>query len=203
MTERGLTTRVLESPELHLPPWRLPYVRHGTFIFEKAVDLAHGSSAEKAMSTIPPDSELGSSSAPPSVYSRTKSQRTLACVLCQQRKVKCDRKFPCSNCLKFKAECIPAALNPRQRKRRFPERDLLERIRKYEDLLRQNKITFEPLHKSTTGSKRPLVAAVDHDSDGEQPDSMSMDQSSPSTSENPKEIREAKYGQSSWNSLCM
>lgn len=45
MTERGLTTRVLEFPELHLPPWRLPCVRRGTFIFEKAVDLAHGSSA--------------------------------------------------------------------------------------------------------------------------------------------------------------
>jgi hypothetical protein len=34
-----------------------------------------------------------------------------------------------------------------KRKRRFPEQELLERIRKYEALLRQNSIKFEPLHK--------------------------------------------------------
>lgn len=36
--------------------------------------------------------------APPVVPN--KPQRILACVLCQHRKIKCDRTFPCANCLK-------------------------------------------------------------------------------------------------------
>lgn len=59
------------------------------------------------------------------------------CVLCQQRKIKCDRTFPCSNCKKSSAECISqSSLPPRQRKRRFPEAELLARLRKYEQHLR-------------------------------------------------------------------
>ncbi|KAL4933005.1 Zn(II)2Cys6 transcription factor [Aspergillus undulatus] len=76
----------------------------------------------------------------------TKPVRVLSCVLCQQRKVRCDRSFPCANCLKAKAQCVPAGLLPRRRKRRFPERELLDRLRQYENLLRQNNINFESLH---------------------------------------------------------
>ena len=75
-----------------------------------------------------------------------KPQRVLACVLCQQRKVKCDRKFPCANCTKSGVQCVLASLAARQRRRRFPERELLDRLRHYEDLLRQNNIAFDPLH---------------------------------------------------------
>ncbi|KAL4737661.1 hypothetical protein BDV11DRAFT_216578 [Aspergillus similis] len=76
----------------------------------------------------------------------TKPIRVLSCVMCQQRKVRCDRTFPCTNCIKSKAQCIPAGLLPRRRKRRFPERELLDRLRQYETLLRQNDIEFDPLH---------------------------------------------------------
>lgn len=85
-----------------------------------------------------------------------KPQRVLACLLCQQRKVKCDRKFPCANCIRFNAQCVPATtLGPRQRRRRFAERELLDRLRHYESLLRHSNIKFEPLHKnhSTTENK--------------------------------------------------
>ncbi|KAF2852134.1 hypothetical protein T440DRAFT_52397 [Plenodomus tracheiphilus IPT5] len=78
-----------------------------------------------------------------------KPQRVLACLLCQQRKVKCDRKSPCANCSRAGAQCVSASLVPRQRRRRFPERDLLDRLRLYEDLLRGNNIVFEPLHSSS------------------------------------------------------
>ncbi|KAF2664246.1 hypothetical protein BT63DRAFT_418372 [Microthyrium microscopicum] len=82
-----------------------------------------------------------------------KSQRILACVLCQQRKVKCDRRFPCANCTKAGAKCVQATLAPRGRRRRFPERDLLQRLRHYEELLRDHNIKFEPLHKDTNDEK--------------------------------------------------
>lgn len=82
---------------------------------------------------------------PSSQTSTMKSQRILACVLCQQRKVKCDRKFPCSNCVKQQVHCVPAT-QTRKRRRRFPERELLDRLLKYEHILRQNNIDFQPLH---------------------------------------------------------
>lgn len=78
----------------------------------------------------------------------SRPQRVLSCILCQQRKVKCDRRFPCANCTRAGVECIaPSATRP-QRKRRFPERMLLDRLRHYESLLRQNNIDFTPLHPS-------------------------------------------------------
>lgn len=38
------------------------------------------------------------------------------------------------------------ATQARRRRRRFPERELLDRLLKYEHILRQNNINFQPLH---------------------------------------------------------
>jgi len=91
----------------------------------------------------------------------SKPQRVLSCVLCQERKVKCDRSSPCGQCVKANVQCVPASLVQRQRKRRFPERELLQRLRHYENLLQVNNIEFEPLHVSaatedqTAGINKP------------------------------------------------
>ncbi|OKL63914.1 hypothetical protein UA08_00618 [Talaromyces atroroseus] len=95
----------------------------------------------------------------------SKPPRVLACVLCQQRKVKCDRSFPCANCVRSRAQCVPATLSRRRRRRRFPERELLDRLRMYEDLLRQNSISFEPLHKDSPGDIKSNDARSDYDSE--------------------------------------
>lgn len=92
----------------------------------------------------------------PTRATTSRPRRVLACVLCQKRKVKCDRRFPCANCLRVGVQCVPAiAITTRQRRRRFPERELLERLQDYEKLLRENDIDFEPLHPST-----PIYAAA-------------------------------------------
>ena len=75
-----------------------------------------------------------------------KPVRVLACMRCQQRKLKCERRFPCANCVTTGSDCVPTPVMPRQRRRRFTERELLDRIRRYEGLLQQNDIMFEPLH---------------------------------------------------------
>jgi hypothetical protein len=101
---------------------------------------------------------------PAHYHHTTKTQRILACVLCQQRKVRCDRKFPCANCTKAGVQCVSAALAPRQRRRRFPERELLDRLRHYEELLRRNNISFQPLHPSSSisqASHRSLASSYD------------------------------------------
>jgi Fungal Zn(2)-Cys(6) binuclear cluster domain len=67
----------------------------------------------------------------------SQNRRKHPCILCQQRKVKCDRIDPCANCVKARVECVsPTTLPPRRRKKRFPEAELLARLRKYEDHLR-------------------------------------------------------------------
>jgi hypothetical protein len=100
------------------------------------------------MSSNIPTPELSADALSP-LASTSKSHRVLSCVLCAQRKVKCDRKFPCSNCTKADVQCISAATIPRQRRRRFAERELLERLRYYEDILTKNGIAFQPLHTSS------------------------------------------------------
>jgi hypothetical protein len=88
---------------------------------------------------------------------------------------------------------VPATLAPRRRRRRFPERELLERLRKYEDLLRQNNIKFEPLHKDLAAEKESPNAEGGYDSDDEQPEAVGIDWSSPSTTVKPERVYEAKY----------
>ncbi|KAI1264358.1 fungal-specific transcription factor domain-containing protein [Xylariaceae sp. FL1019] len=72
------------------------------------------------------------SSAPP----HQKPAKTLACVHCQYRKIKCDRQFPCANCTKARVECKPSTPAP-PHKRRRPNQDLLERLARCEKLLKQ------------------------------------------------------------------
>ncbi|KAI5458997.1 hypothetical protein BGZ63DRAFT_269807 [Mariannaea sp. PMI_226] len=64
-----------------------------------------------------------------------KAPRILACVLCQQRKKRCNRQNPCSNCIKLKVTCIPST-PAAPRKRRRPNQELLERLARCEALLR-------------------------------------------------------------------
>ncbi len=118
----------------------------------------------------------------------------LACIRCQQRKIKCDRKFPCANCNTSRTQCVPATLIRRgRRKRRFPERELLERLRKYEDLLRQNNIKFKPLHKDPAEEKESSNAQGGDETDDEQPEVVGADWSSPSTTVKSERVYEAKY----------
>ncbi|KAK2044147.1 fungal-specific transcription factor domain-containing protein [Colletotrichum somersetense] len=75
-----------------------------------------------------------------------KLTRGTSCVLCQQRKVRCDKNKPCANCVKARVECrvIPPQ-PPRRRKKRLQERDLVDRLKKYESLLAENGVKFDPI----------------------------------------------------------
>ncbi|KAH6714115.1 hypothetical protein BKA61DRAFT_56164 [Leptodontidium sp. MPI-SDFR-AT-0119] len=140
------------------------------------------------MSALPPSPDpVAGSTQPP------KPQRVLACILCQQRKVKCDRKHPCANCVKARAQCIPATQVTRQRKRRFPERDLLDRLRKYEDILRQNNIKFDPLHKESLERYSPKVEGGGGDDSDEEPQRIvAVDRPSPATTTSSERLPETK-----------
>ena len=121
-------------------------------------------------------------------------------MLCQQRKVKCNRAFPCSNCVRSQAQCVPtSALAPRQRRRRFPERELLDRLRRYESLLRQHKVSFEPLHRDPSSIEEesgPAEVSGDEHSHGEEQPGVARSggrSSSPSTTTKSETVYNAKY----------
>lgn len=134
------------------------------------------------------------SSEHPSPASQTsKPQRVLACVLCQQRKVKCDRRFPCANCVKSRAQCVPATLLPRQRRRRYPERELLNRLRNYEELLRQNNISFDPLHRDSNKGSVSLIVESGDDSHDEHPENSRLGAATPPKAARSESGFEAKY----------
>ncbi|KAI1486546.1 fungal-specific transcription factor domain-containing protein [Biscogniauxia mediterranea] len=69
-----------------------------------------------------------------SSHSSGKPPRVLACVLCQNRKIRCDRNSPCSNCIKANVTCTPSTPAP-ARKRRRPNQDLQQRLARCEELL--------------------------------------------------------------------
>lgn len=75
-----------------------------------------------------------------------KLTRGHSCVLCQQRKVRCDKQKPCANCVKAQVECRVVPPQPPRRRRKKPhERDLIERLKKYESLLAQHGVNFDPI----------------------------------------------------------
>jgi hypothetical protein len=87
---------------------------------------------------------LSAAAPPDSISNPPKITRGHSCILCQQRKVRCDRQKPCSNCLKARAECIPSAPTlPRRRRKKLAETDLAGRLKKYEHLLRSHNIKIE------------------------------------------------------------
>ncbi|RFU32209.1 hypothetical protein B7463_g4122, partial [Scytalidium lignicola] len=120
----------------------------------------------------PPDStEADQSKAPSQPYPQPHRQhhiptsKILSCVLCAQRKVKCDRKTPCSNCVKAGATCIPTVPNPpRRRKYRVlgGEEDLKLRLKRYEKLLLSFGMSIQELDSGVTAeTRRPMTKAMD------------------------------------------
>jgi hypothetical protein len=82
-----------------------------------------------------------SSETSPSVHSSTDQPiyKSFSCVLCAQRKVKCDRRpGGCLNCTKARVPCIyKAPPPPRRRKKGEQDIEVTTRIRLYEEALRQ------------------------------------------------------------------
>ncbi|KAJ4317372.1 hypothetical protein N0V94_004975 [Neodidymelliopsis sp. IMI 364377] len=76
-------------------------------------------------------------------------QKAFSCVLCAQRKVKCDKKpGGCKNCTKARVPCIyKAPPPPRRRKKGARDLDTATKLRIYEDALRKVGIHPETLLK--------------------------------------------------------
>ena len=88
-----------------------------------------------------------------------------ACSLCQRRKVKCDRKDPCRNCVKARVECIFRAPVPQRRRHRKPaEATLLARLRRYEELLKGFGVKIETITSDAEMASRVEGMIIDTES---------------------------------------
>ncbi|KAG7001413.1 transcription factor vrtR1 [Physcia stellaris] len=88
--------------------------------------------------------ESESASTPDTSAAGTHNLKSHACVLCQRRKVKCDKREPCANCTKARTDCVfRAPTTQRRRPRKSPEAILLARCRRYEELLRGAGVKIE------------------------------------------------------------
>ena len=86
--------------------------------------------------------------APPSVPSPLLRKYPKACIVCRNRKVKCDRQLPCSTCRRWGIQdCVypsPIRVSPRPRRNEAarndherPDRLLLDRLRKLEIMVQK------------------------------------------------------------------
>lgn len=92
----------------------------------------------------------------PNTSSTVDGLKAHACVLCQRRKVKCDRRQPCATCAKAWLACeYREPLPPRRRKKKDSETTLAARVRHYEHALQKAGIDVssidaeEPLRMNT------------------------------------------------------
>ena len=77
--------------------------------------------------------------------------KLISCTLCQQRKVKCDKRQPtCSNCARHRASCVYVAPAKSQRKKKkSSEEELLDRLIRYESLLKAHGISLDRLNSTS------------------------------------------------------
>ncbi|KAL8786109.1 MAG: hypothetical protein Q9213_002974 [Squamulea squamosa] len=90
-----------------------------------------------------------------------------SCVTCQRRKVKCERRYPCSNCVKHGSVCeFRAPAPPRRRKRRAsPDPDIHAKLKRAEEILQGYGIDPDDLNKDNVG-KTPTETKQDAASAG-------------------------------------
>ncbi|KAJ4149810.1 hypothetical protein NW754_001243 [Fusarium falciforme] len=133
---------------------------------------------------------------PPLDPAAIKLTRGTSCVLCQQRKVRCDKNKPCANCVKAKVECrvIPPQ-PPRRRKKRLQEKDLIDRLKKYESLLAEHGVKVDAIGHELRPDGPP----------GDDVDELENDfeglKTSPEASSSPAASQVEKTGGGTWFSL--
>ena len=73
-------------------------------------------------STSQPTAPEAVAAATPAPQARTPgSQQEYSCVLCKQRKVRCDRLNPCSSCVRAGVSCLPGVRQPYKRRRKHAQ----------------------------------------------------------------------------------
>lgn len=100
----------------------------------------------------------------------SKSLKHHSCALCHRRKVKCDKKIPCSYCKIRGESCVPAPTPvPKPRKKRFPEAELLARLRRYETALKEYGADIDSINGTVNNADSRTSSSFKRDTDASPP----------------------------------
>lgn len=95
-------------------------------------------------------------SSSPSVGAEQNGPKLFSCATCKQRKVKCNRSYPCSNCLKAGTTCkfVPPAPSQR-RKRKAAREGLHARLGRYERILQSYGVKIDASSMQARNEESP------------------------------------------------
>ena len=106
-----------------------------------------------------------------------------SCVTCRKRKVKCNKEYPCSNCVRGNTECkFPAPGRAPRRPRKPPDSELLSRLRKLEGVVQSLGVHTDD------GSISTSPKSQDHTDDARSLDGYQLGQRQSPTDGNGKPI---------------
>ncbi|MCJ1476379.1 hypothetical protein MMC13_005045 [Lambiella insularis] len=143
-----------------------------TFSTDKYADLFTLKTLSQASPEIDPTSGNGQSPAGSDAFASSKSPTSpsnaqtpasginpRSCTTCRKRKVRCDKKHPCSNCHKAGIECIfPRPGRAPRRSKKPPDSELLARLRRLEGVVQSlgkgaDGEDLSPDHEDSTGNR--------------------------------------------------
>ena len=85
------------------------------------------------------------------------SRPTYSCVRCSDRKVRCDRQYPCGACLKHNVQCLfRMPPSPRRKKKRVKEGTLRDKLVRYEVLLQKLGVDPNELPNTSEAEDRTI-----------------------------------------------
>lgn len=88
--------------------------------------------------------------------------KSYSCLTCRQRKVKCDRRNPCSNCIKAQIQCSFVAPTRGKRKRTKPHKEGLHaKLQRYEELLKSYGAAVEQDEEASNGFESDGASLAD------------------------------------------
>ncbi|KAI4165954.1 MAG: hypothetical protein LQ342_000385 [Letrouitia transgressa] len=94
---------------------------------------------------------------PPTGGNSASQPNPRSCITCRKRKVRCDKRHPCSNCNKAANECIfPGPGRAPRRSRKPPDSELMARLRKLEGVV-------QSLGKNIDDEGGPAEVGQEHD----------------------------------------
>jgi hypothetical protein len=75
--------------------------------------------------------------------------------------VKCDKKYPCTQCSRAKVQCIfRAPAPPRRGKRKPSEVNLLARLKRYEDMLQALGVTIDSVNAEDKEDRENIARII-------------------------------------------
>ncbi|KAH7153624.1 hypothetical protein EDB81DRAFT_457082 [Dactylonectria macrodidyma] len=135
----------------------------------------------------------------PSTTSQPQRLNKNACSICARRKVKCDKANPCANCIKAQTECTYEAPAPYRPRKRAADEDLLARLARYEDLMREHNVDFTHCANEWVPSG---LEAQGNGSHVQSPISANLKASQPKPSASLPETPAVNTQLCSWSTLC-